>query len=166
MKKEYIKETLESLKEAGISFATGVPDSWGRNILEALEDSPDFKFIQVSNEGVGYGLCAGAWFAGRRGCLVMENSGLRVAMEAIARLSIGAGIPVLLLMSYRGDIGETEHWAVNHGKTMEPLLNALRIPYTIIRKPEDLRKGIIRAARLAFISLYPTAVIIGGDLVW
>jgi sulfopyruvate decarboxylase subunit alpha len=166
MKKEYVQETLDSLSDAGISFATGVPDSWLRNVLEALEKSPSFKFVQVSNEGVGYGMCAGAWFAGRKGCLVMENSGLRVAAESIARLSIGAGVPVFLLMSYRGDIGETEHWAINHGRTMEPLLKALRIPYTIIRGPEELRKGITRAARLAFVSLYPTAAVIGGDLVW
>lgn len=166
MKKEFIRETLASFKEAGITFATGVPDSWLRNVLEALSEDHDFRFIPVSNEGVGFGLCAGAWLAGKKACLVMENSGLRVAAESISRLSIGAGIPVFLLMSYRGDIGETEFWAINHGRTMEPLLQALRIPYTIIRKPEDLRKGIVRAATLAFVSLYPAAAVISGDIVW
>jgi len=166
MKEEYVRETISGLKEAGINFASGVPDSWLRNVLEALERDRHFRFVPVSNEGVGFGVCAGAWLAGRRPFLVMENSGLRVVSEPLARISIGAGIPVLLLMSYRGDIGETEFWAINHGKTMEPMLQALRIPYTLIRKPEDLRKGIIRAATLAFVSLYPVAAVIGGDIVW
>jgi sulfopyruvate decarboxylase subunit alpha len=76
-----------------------------RNVLESLSDDINFRFIPVSNEGVGFALCAGAWLAGRKSVLVMENSGLRVAAEAISRLSIGAGISVFFLMSYRGDIG-------------------------------------------------------------
>jgi len=166
MKERYIQVTVNALKESGITYAAGVPDSWLRNVLEALQHDRSFKFVPVSNEGVGYGLCAGAWLAGRRSCLVMENSGLRVAAEAISRISIGAGVPVFLLMSYRGDIGETEFWAMNHGKTMEPLLKALRIPYTLIRRPDDLTKKIVRAATLAFVSQYPTAAVIGGDIVW
>lgn len=165
MKQEYVKDVVDGLKEAGISFATGVPDSWLRNVLEAVEVDPHFRFVPVSNEGVGFSMCCGAWFAGRKPVLIMENSGLRVASESISRLSVYAGIPVFILTSYRGDIGETEYWAVGHGKTMEPLLKALRIPYTVIRKPEDLKKGILRAARLAFTSLYPAAAVVSGDVV-
>jgi sulfopyruvate decarboxylase TPP-binding subunit len=102
----------------------------------------------------------------------MENSGLRVAAESIARLNFGSGggggthgIGTLIVTSYRGDIGDTELWAIGHGITCEPLLQTLRIRYTVVRKSEDLRKSIQRAARAAFTFMSPVAVVISGDLV-
>ncbi len=66
--------------------------------------------------------------------LVMENSGLRASVEPLARMGLGAGIPVVMLMSYRGELGENNWWAIPHGITMEPVLNALRVPYRIVTR--------------------------------
>jgi sulfopyruvate decarboxylase subunit alpha len=96
----------------------------------------------------------------------MENSGLRVAAEYIARISLGCGVPVVLLLSYRGDLGETEHWGVPHGIVAEPLLKALRIPYHVVQHREDLRAAIKRAFRLAEAQLHPAAVLISGTCIW
>jgi len=98
--------------------------------------------------------------------LLMENSGLRVAAEYIARISLGTGVPVTLLLSYRGDLGDTEHWAIPHGIVAEPLLKALRIPYQVIRQPTELRQAILRAHRLSEAQLHPAAVLISGDCIW
>jgi sulfopyruvate decarboxylase subunit alpha len=103
---------------------------------------------------------------GRRPALIMENSGLRVAAEYIARISLGTGVPVLLLLSYRGDLGETEHWGIPHGIVVEPLLAALRVPYQIVRDPADLRQAIKRAQRLAQAQLHPAAVLVSGSCIW
>jgi sulfopyruvate decarboxylase subunit alpha len=101
----------------------------------------------------------------------MENSGLRVAAEPIARLNFTGGggggyhgIGTLIVTSYRGDIGDTEFWSIPHAITFEPLLNALRIRYLIVRDAKDLRKSVIRAARAAFRFMSPAAVVISGDL--
>lgn len=59
----------------------------------------------MTNEGEGASIAAGAWIAGGRSVLVMENSGLRAACEALARLGLVNGIPVTMLMGYRGDLG-------------------------------------------------------------
>jgi len=96
----------------------------------------------------------------------MENSGLRVASEYIARISLGTGVPVTLLCSYRGDVGETEHWGIPHGIVAEPLLDALRIKYLIVRHVEDLAKSIVRAKRISEAQLHPAAVLVSGDCVW
>ena len=98
--------------------------------------------------------------------LIMENSGLRVAAEYISRISLGTGVPVLLMLSYRGDIGETEHWGIPHGIVVEPLLGALRIPYQVVRAPEELRQAIRRAQRLAQAQLHPAAVLVSGSCIW
>ena len=48
------------------------------------------------NDGVGFSICAEAWLGGRKPPLIMENSGLRVALGYIARISPGTVGPVKL----------------------------------------------------------------------
>jgi sulfopyruvate decarboxylase subunit alpha len=164
--KEAAQAALAGLKEAGIDFVSGLPDGWQRDLHELIEAEPGIKYVPVCNEGVGFSVCAGAWLGGRKSALVMENSGLRVAAEYISRISLGCGIPVLLLCSYRGDLGDTEHWAIPHGIVAEPLLQALRIPYLVVREKERLRQSIKRAWRLAEAQLQPAAVLVSGDCIW
>jgi sulfopyruvate decarboxylase subunit alpha len=162
---EAAREALAGLKEAGVDFVAGLPDGWQRNLQELIEADPAIRFVPVCNEGVGFSICAGAWLGGRKAALSMENSGLRVAAEYIARISLGCGVPVVLLLSYRGDLGETEHWGVPHGIVAEPLLKALRIPYHVVQHREDLRATIKRAFRLAEAQLHPTAVLVSGTCI-
>ena len=161
-----LKEALAGLKEAGIDFVSGLPDGWQRNLHEAIAADPDMRYVPVCNEGVGFSICAGAWLGGRKTALIMENSGLRVAAEYIARISLGTGVPVVLLLSYRGDLGETEHWGIPHGMVAEPLLDALRIPYHVVQRREELRAAIKRAFRLSEAQLHPAAVLISGTCIW
>jgi len=163
---EAAREALAGLKEAGVDFVAGLPDGWQRNLQELIEADPAVRFVPVCNEGVGFSICAGAWLGGRKVALSMENSGLRVAAEYIARISLGCGVPVVLLLSYRGDLGETEHWGVPHGIVAEPLLRALRIPYHVVQHRGDLRAAIKRAFRLAEAQLHPAAVLISGTCIW
>jgi len=157
---------IDGLHQAGVDFVSGLPDGWQRDLHEAIERDDRFTYVPVCNEGVGFSVCAGAWMGGRRPALIMENSGLRVAAEYIARISLGTGVPVLLLLSYRGDLGETEHWGIPHGIVVEPLLAALRVPYQIVRDPGDLRQAIKRAQRLAQAQLHPAAVLVSGSCIW
>jgi sulfopyruvate decarboxylase subunit alpha len=159
-------EALAGLKEAGIDFVSGLPDGWQRNLHELIEAEPGIRYVPVCNEGVGFSVCAGAWLGGRKSALIMENSGLRVAAEYIARISLGCGIPVLLLLSYRGDLGDTEHWAIPHRMVAEPLLDALRIPYQVVRRRDELRAAIKRAHRLSEAQLHSAAVLVSGDCIW
>jgi sulfopyruvate decarboxylase subunit alpha len=161
-----LKEAITGLKEAGINFVCGLPDGWQRNLHEAIAADPDIQYVPVCNEGVGFSVCAGAWLGGKKAALIMENSGLRVASEYIARISLGTGVPVVLLLSYRGDVGETEHWGIPHGIVAEPLLDALRIPYQIVRDKDDLRVAIKRAFRISEAQLHPAAVLVSGSCVW
>ena len=93
----------------------------------------------------------------------MENSGIRAAAEPLARLGLGARIPVVMVMSYRGDMGEPNWWAIPHGITMEPMLAALRIPHTIVRKIDDIRPTIKRAFVSGYTSMQHCAVVLAGE---
>ena len=119
---------IEGLKRARVRFVVGLPDSMLAGVYVAAGKDPDIKYVAVTNEAEGASVAAGAWITGGRSVLVMENSGLRAACEALSRLGLVNGIPVTMLMGYRGDLGERFHWGVNHGMTMEPILKALENP--------------------------------------
>ena len=127
-----VEKVIAGLKGAGVSVVCYLPDSLLKDLYPALDRDPDIRTIRVTNEGEGAAICGGVWLSGKRAVLVMENFGLRASIEPLARMGMGAGIPVVMLMSYRGDLGENNWWAIPHGMTMEPLLNAMRIPYRIV----------------------------------
>ena len=156
---------IEGLKRAHVRFVVGLPDSMLAGVYVAAAEEPDIKYVAVTNEAEGASVAAGAWITGGRSVLVMENSGLRAACEALARLGLVNGLPVTMLMGYRGDLGEPFHWGVNHGMTMEPLLQALRIPYWIIDREEQIIPAIKRAVIHGVSSLYHAAVIFRSPLV-
>jgi sulfopyruvate decarboxylase subunit alpha len=166
MKAEIAQLFLNEIERAGIDTIVGLPDSGLYPLIKRIQDVPGLRYIAVTNEGEGAGICAGAWMGGRKPLLLMENSGLRVASETLARLGISFGVPVLMLMSYRGELGDGNWWSVNHGVVMEPLLDALRIPYTVLRRPEDIAGSVGKAFKNAQGSKYHYALVAAGDVLW
>ena len=167
MKETVAKLLVEEMKATGINFIVCLPDNGLRDIYFLTKDDKYFQFVPVTNEMEGVAVAAGAWLGGKKPIMVMENSGLRVASEGLARLGAGYyGIPVLLLMSHRGCMGDGNWWAINHGTVMEPMLNALRIPYKIVERDEDIEGSLQRAQRTLEASKHHVAVIMSGGTLW
>ena len=162
---EAVNEVLTGLREARVSISCFLPESLMKELYPALVLAEDIRAIPVTNEGEGAAICGGVWLSGKRAVLVMENSGIRAAAEALARLGLGARIPVVMIMSYRGDIGEPNWWAIPHGITMEPMLKALRIPYRIVREVDQIRPAIVQAYQSAYASMYHTAIVMASNVI-
>lgn len=164
MRGSAVELVIQGLKEAGISLVCALPESRLRELYVRLSREPGFTYIPVTNEAEGVSIVAGAWLTGMKGVMIMENSGLRVACEPLARLGLTHGIPVLLMMSYRGEFGEPMWYGIPHGITMEPILTALRIPYLIVDKEGDIKEAVLRARSHISSSLYHVAIIFSGEL--
>jgi sulfopyruvate decarboxylase subunit alpha len=165
MKQEAVEAVIAGLKDAGVSIVCYLPDSLLKELYPALDADADIRTIRVTNEGEGAAICGGVFLSGKRAALIMENSGLRAAIEPLARMGMGAGIPVVMLMSYRGELGENNWWAIPHGMTMEPLLQAMRIPYRIVAAPADIRRAVAECFAWSYASYYHSAVVLGGSAV-
>jgi sulfopyruvate decarboxylase subunit alpha len=165
MKSSAVDAVIRGLKRAGVSIVCYLPDSLFKELYPALDADPDLRTIRVTNEGEGAAICGGVFLSGKRAVLVMENSGLRASAEPLARLGLGAGIPVVMLMSYRGEMGENNWWAIPHGITMEPLLDALRIPYRVVRDAEQIEAALVDAVSWSYAAYYHCAVALGGEVV-
>ncbi|WP_458041241.1 MULTISPECIES: thiamine pyrophosphate-binding protein [Bacteria] len=165
MHKTGVEAVLRGLERAGVSVATYLPDSLLKELYPALDAAPDIRTIPVTNEGEGAAIAGGVFLSGKRAVLVMENSGLRAATEHLARLGLGSGIPVVMIMSYRGEMGENNWWAIPHGITMEPLLGALRVPYRVVRREDEIEQAIVDAFEWSYTAYYHSAVVLGGEVV-
>ncbi|MGY1838194.1 MULTISPECIES: thiamine pyrophosphate-binding protein [unclassified Modestobacter] len=165
MQQEAVDAVLRGLKKAGVSIACYLPDSLLKELYPALDADLDIRTIQVTNEGEGAAICGGVFLSGKRAVLVMENSGLRASVEHLARMGLGAGIPVIMIMSHRGDLGENNWWAVPHGITMEPVLKALRVPYRIVRSADEVERAVADAFTWSYTAYYHSAVVLSGETV-
>ena len=159
-----IDEVIEGLREAGITFCCHLPDSWMAPVIQRMESDPGLQVVPVVNEGEGVAMCGGAWLGGRGAVMVMENSGVREACEELARLGLGQGVPVFMLMPYRGDLGDEPYWAQPHGWTMRPVLEALRVSYRIIRRADEIRPVIRHTPATMRGSKNHVAVVLGAEL--
>ncbi|MDH3232727.1 MAG: molybdopterin-dependent oxidoreductase [Alphaproteobacteria bacterium] len=156
---------VEGLKDAGVSIVAALPESLLASIYRACEADDDIRYIPVTNEAELPGIAAGAYLAGKKAVMIMENSGLRQAMEPIARFAYCHAMPMVMVMCYRGDLGEENWWGHNHAQTMAPLLDAMRIPWRAVRKIEDIMPSIKKAIKHADSSQWPVALVMSGECV-
>ena len=133
---------INTLKDHGIDFYTGVPDSLMKNICAYITDNlPTDHNIIAANEGGAMGIATGYHLAtGKIGCVYMQNSGEGNIINPLASLTDKEvyNIPVLLLIGWRGRPGvhdEPQH--VKQGKVTTGLLNTMGINYAILPKDEE-----------------------------
>ena len=132
---------VNTLKEHGIDFYTGVPDSLLKNICAYITDNlPGEQNIIAANEGGAMGIAAGYHLAtGKVPVVYMQNSGEGNIINPLASLTDKEvyNIPVLLVIGWRGRPGvkdEPQH--VKQGKVTTDLLNVMGINYAILSKDE------------------------------
>lgn len=159
---------IEKLRENGIDFFAGVPDSLLKNICAYITDHFDAQHnIIAANEGAAVGLAAGHYLAtGQPACVYMQNSGEGNIINPIASLTDPEvyNIPVLLLIGWRGRPGvhdEPQH--VKQGKVTTGLLNVMGINYEVLSKEEDKAEKQIAKAIAALQRKEVYALVIEKD---
>lgn len=116
----------ELLTENGFDFFTGVPCSLVGPAIAALEDR---GYIAETREDAALGLAAGAFLAGRRPVVLMQNSGFGVSLNALGSLQQIYAMPVLLVITWRGKGGNDAPEHLVMGRVMPELLASYEIPW-------------------------------------
>jgi sulfopyruvate decarboxylase subunit alpha len=165
MQARAVEEVVQGLKKAGVDFISLLPDSDFSELQGRVGSDKDFTYVPVSSEAIGVGVCAGAWLSGKKPSLLVPTSGLLVAAWPLTSLCMAWGLPLLLLIPYRGDIGDA-FWLMGPYKdTTEPLLRVLNIPYVVISRTEELSKAIIDAQGSTISWQRPVAVLLTGETI-
>ncbi|MDD4579931.1 MAG: sulfopyruvate decarboxylase subunit alpha [Methanothrix sp.] len=150
------------LKRASINLATSVPCVNLQELLALVENDEEIIHVPVTREEEGVGICAGAWMAGRRPALLMQNSGLGNSINALASLDMLYGIPLLMIISHRGGKDEPIIGQVPMGQLTVPLLDAMKIRH-YSPSPETAEETVACAWEKAAEEKRPEAVLLDLD---
>lgn len=152
------------LRSARVRQVGYVPDSGHTELIRACNDDPDIACISLTSEEEGIGLITGAWLGGQRGALLMQSSGVGNCMNMFT-LATNCRIPVLLLVTMRGEWGEFNPWQVPMGRAAGP---AIELSGGLVYRAEDAASvgpTVEAAANLAFNTSRLVAVMLSQRLI-
>ncbi len=131
------QKILDDFIKNKIQFVTTVPCKQLAGVIAALEASKDIHHIPSNKEDEGMGLCAGAYMGGKRSAIIMQNTAIGVTINTLVTLIQYYNIPLPMLISYRGEIGEPVACQVEMAVHTKALLAQLNIPTYHFHRPED-----------------------------
>ena len=128
---------LRILKDAGVTFFTGVPDSLLKEFCACVTMTlkPEDHLI-AANEGASVGLAIGHYLGtGSLPLVYLQNSGLGNTVNPLMSLASPEvyGTPMLLMLGWRGEPGkkdEPQH--VHQGRVMIKLLEDMDLPVVVL----------------------------------
>lgn len=128
----------EALHRHGIDLVLTVPCKFLATLIREVTEDRRFQLIYPSREEEGLGIAAGAYLAGRKAVMLIQNSGLGNMVNGYCSLNQFYEIPLCMIISHRGDESEKVPAQVPMGKITEDLLNLLKIDCIRLDTPEDL----------------------------
>jgi sulfopyruvate decarboxylase subunit alpha len=155
-----------ALKDCGVSLISALPETWLVHLIRLAEDDPDMTLVRLAKEEEGVGISAGAHLAGVKSAMLMQNHGFLASINGIVSCAQLYRLPLLMLISYRGEFGERDPWQTEGGGVTEDLLRALRIPFAYLDSPDHVARRIRKAQTLAYSANKPVALLLCRDLMW
>ena len=156
----------DALKGAGVRVVSALPETWLVHLIRMAEDDPEMILVRLAKEEEGVGISAGAHFAGVKSAMLMQNHGFLASVNGIVSCAQLYRIPLLMLISARGEFGERDPWQTEGGLVTTHLLVALRIPFDRLDAGDHVAKRIAKAQTLAYSASRPVALLLGRDLMW
>lgn len=157
-------ELVQALKASGFNFFAGVPCSLLKGVVSILDRDPDAHYVSATREDSAIGMAAGAWMGGKLPMVLMQNSGLGVSVNALASLTTMYALPVLLLISWRGEGGNDAPEHILMGEIMLPVLDLLKIPHRVLTPNEPMEAQVAWAKEQMLSKKYPVALIAPGGV--
>src|SRR5947209_11322882 len=139
----------QALKKCGIGLVSALPETWLVHLIRMADEDPEMILVRLAKEEEGVGISAGAHLAGVKSAMLMQNHGFLASINGIVSLAFLYRIPLLMLVSYRGEFGEKDPWQTQGGAVTEDLLRALRIPFSYLDDPGHVVQRIRQAQTLA-----------------
>ena len=120
---------VDSFTQNQVGFITSVPCKQLAGVIDLVEQSSEIYHIPSNKEDEGMGLCAGSYLGGKRAAIFMQNTALGVAINSLVTLIQFYHIPLPMLISYRGEVGEKVACQVEMAIHTKAILDQLHIPY-------------------------------------
>jgi sulfopyruvate decarboxylase alpha subunit len=146
---------------AGSRDVVYVPDNPLSHVLGVFsEQYADVRLLLATREEEAFGVAAGLYLGGRLPTVMLQSSGLGNSLNAITSLLLPYEIPVLIVISMRGDADEWNPAQVPMGRALRPILDAMTIPHATVESSEAAADTVRIAGAAAFESRRPAACLL------
>lgn len=152
------------LRQAGIRYFVHVPDSPLSRLISLAGADAEAILLPATREEEGVGIAAGVHLGGGRAAVLMQTSGLGNALNALASLAIPYRIPLLMVISLRGEPGEWNAAQVPMGRATRPVLEVLRLPHATVTAAGEIAELVPPLADVAFRTGTPAALLLSRRL--
>lgn len=124
------QEFVEITRNKGFEYYAGVPCSFLTPFINYVINDPNLTYISSANEGDALATICGLNIGGKKGIVMMQNSGLGNAINPLTSLAYTFRIPFILITTLRGDPNlkdEPQHELM--GQITEKMLDLMEIPW-------------------------------------
>jgi sulfopyruvate decarboxylase alpha subunit len=151
---------MKVLKGNQVKLVAYVPDNVLSPLIKALHADPYFTVLCPAREEEAVGIVAGAHMAGLRGITLMQTSGFATLANVLASLVVPYQLPVLMMISERGTLGDHQLGQAIVCRTMRPILQTLGIEHFAIERLDDVEFVVDRMIQQAYATQSPAAMIL------
>ncbi|NKC31463.1 thiamine pyrophosphate-binding protein [Falsiroseomonas selenitidurans] len=139
-------EIVEEVARAGVTLVASLPDGWIADLIGRFDADARFRHVPVNREESAIGLCSGAFMAGTSALALMGASGFLTCVYALTKINYTYQIPLPILITLRGDVGDKAKYHVSNGLYLRPIIAAMAMPFVEVQSRTDL-PAIGRAIR-------------------
>ena len=154
---------IREINASGIEFVVSVPDfTTSEGLLRPLAKGAGPRLIRICKEDEGVAICAGLAYAGKRGLLLIQQTGLLDSINAVRGVAVEYSLPICMMVGLlEKEIGVMPRQSKRYGvRIVEPILEAMGVGYHNIEAQADVAK-IRPAIDAAFKTSTPTVILIG-----
>jgi sulfopyruvate decarboxylase alpha subunit len=137
-----------------------VPDSGHARLIELVRADANIHAVPLTSEEEGIALATGAWLGGQRSALLLQSSGVGNCINMLG-MNEECRIPLLMLVTMRGEWGEFNPWQVPMAQATGQTLTAMGVIVMPVAHAEEVAETAAAAAKLAFNTGRSVAVLIG-----
>ena len=153
-----------ALGELGVRQVAYVPDAGHARLIELCRDDPAMRPVVLTTEEEGIALLAGAWLGGERGALLMQSSGVGNCINLLA-LNQTCRLPLLMLVTMRGEWGEFNPWQLPMGQSARAALEVAGVLVERLSEPAAAYDTVRAAGSMAFEAQVPLALLLAQRLI-
>lgn len=152
------------LIEQKIRQVAYVPDSGHARLISLARADKRLRAIPLTTEEEGVALSVGAWLGGERSVLLLQSSGVGNCINMLGMVR-ECRVPLLMLVTMRGQWGEFNPWQVPMAQATIPSLAAMGVVVQTVDRAADIAETVVAATRLAFSTWHTVAVLISQRII-
>jgi len=152
------------LRAEGARVVGYVPDAGHKRLIELCQADGEFRSVVLTTEEEGIGLAAGAWLGGVRSILLMQSSGVGNCINVLGMVR-ECRLPLLMLVTMRGEEGEFNPWQVPMGQATTSVLQAIGVHVRRVSEAGEIADAVLAAARRAYKKGSAHAILIAQQVI-